>query len=485
MAFNKSSTTFEPIATYIQDKTPLLNTQGQYLKGRVTLTPITQSSAKAVMTFDKLMCIDDTFYQCSAYYLDTSGHSVLYSNNISISVQVPPTKPDSISIVHKPTDPFINPAKHMEYSTSTPSSSLTSKENEMFSALQTVKQNNTNKYSRIKTVDYATISFQPSDGDFSSDTRYRTTTTTQDIAEGDNITVVCTGDVGKPPVEHVFQKHLNGQIVAMQDTVTTTSISEMSENCSYYRTSNIVFKVTAFDNNAVIRCVVHSSMADPDMYIDTEPLEVYYEVSEPTITKYPNKPFYVVGENTSILLTCKSDGNPQPYYKWYKENDNLLISTNESWIITDMNVTNSGIYTCNVSNTFNGDTHSNAKHVQVNIMNKDIAPSTTFRTSVSNKTSVIKQSNNENTAVIVVGTVCGLIILVICVILFGVLRNKNKTFRCLLRRNHPDRSVDYVNTIHQQDPSLYEGVGQASDEHNYEPLSRMEHVYNNTNLSNN
>ncbi|CAG2201836.1 unnamed protein product [Mytilus edulis] len=403
MAFNKCSTTFEPIATYIQDKTPLLNTQGQYLKGRVTLTPITQSSAKAVMTFDKLMCIDDTFYQCSAYYLDTSGYSVLYSNNISISVQG----------------------------------------------------------------------------------RYRTTTTTQDIAEGDNITVVCTGDVGKPPVEHVFQKHLNGQIVAMQDTVTTTSISEMSENCSYYRTSNIVFKVTAFDNNAVIRCVVHSSMADPDMYIDTEPLRfTVNEVSEPTITKYPNKPYYIVGENTSILLTCKSDGNPKPHYQWYKENDNMLISTNERLTITDMNVRNSGIYTCNVSNTFNGDTHRNARHVQLNIMNKEnLASSTTVRTSVCNKTSVIKQSNNENTAVIVVGAVCGSIILVLCVILFGVLQNK--TFRCFLRRKNNDISVDYVNTVHQQDPSLYEGVGQTLDEHNYEQLSRMEHVYNNTNFSSN
>lgn len=87
MAFKKSSTTFEQIATYIPDKTPLLNTQGQYLKGRVTLTPITQSSTKAIMTFDKLMCIDDTFYQCRAYYLDSSGLNLQFSNNISISVQ--------------------------------------------------------------------------------------------------------------------------------------------------------------------------------------------------------------------------------------------------------------------------------------------------------------------------------------------------------------------------------------------------------------
>lgn len=93
------------------------------------------------------------------------------------------------------------------------------------------------------------------------------------------------------------------------------------------------------------------------------------EVSMPTIIKYPNKIYYVVGEDTTIYLTCKSNGNPKPYYQWYKEN-NELISTSESWIITDMNVTNSGVYTCTVSNTFNGDTHRNSKHVQIMILNK-------------------------------------------------------------------------------------------------------------------
>ncbi|CAC5382733.1 unnamed protein product [Mytilus coruscus] len=92
----------------------------------------------------------------------------------------------------------------------------------------------------------------------------------------------------------------------------------------------------------------------------------------PNITKSPNKSYYIVGEDTSILLTCKSDGNPKPYYQWYKENDNELITTNESWNITDMNVTNSGVYTCKVSNTFNGDTYKSSTNMRINIINKDL-----------------------------------------------------------------------------------------------------------------
>lgn len=61
----------------------------------------------------------------------------------------------------------------------------------------------------------------------------------------------------------------------MLDTFAVTSISEMSDKCSYYRTSNLTFQVTADDNNAVIRCLVNSSMAGTDMYEETAPVEVY------------------------------------------------------------------------------------------------------------------------------------------------------------------------------------------------------------------
>lgn len=57
------------------------------------------------------------------------------------------------------------------------------------------------------------------------------------------------------------------------------------------------------------------------------------------------------------------------------------------------------------------------------------------------------------------------------------------TFRCLLIRYRNNRSADYVNTTQQQNSSFYEGVCQALDEHNYEQLSKMEHLYNNINLS--
>ncbi|CAC5420446.1 unnamed protein product [Mytilus coruscus] len=213
-------------------------------------------------------------------------------------------------------------------------------------------------------------------------------TSTPVITDGDIVSFVCTGDVGKPPEKFIFQKYRHDHILQMNYTSTNTSIQELSDNCSYYRTSYITLQVTADDNKAVIRCAVVSPMTEMSMYVESEPLEVYYAVRMPTIIKDPNKTVYP----------------------------------------------------------------------------------TTFK---SMKTHVI---------VIVVGTVCESIILVLCAILFGVIQNKNK---CLLMRNRNDRSLDYVNTIHQHDLSLYEGVDHALEVHNYDQISTGEHQYTNTNLSSN
>lgn len=87
-AFNRSSMMFESIAVYFPDIFSLLTPEGQYLKGRVTVINITQSSTKVVMIFNKLMCIDDTFYRCELRYTNTSlEDKAITSNNMSIWVQ--------------------------------------------------------------------------------------------------------------------------------------------------------------------------------------------------------------------------------------------------------------------------------------------------------------------------------------------------------------------------------------------------------------
>ncbi|CAC5408230.1 unnamed protein product [Mytilus coruscus] len=200
----------------------------------------------------------------------------------------------------------------------------------------------------------------------------------------------------------------------------------------------------------------------------------------PTVTKHPEKQEYIVGVDTSITLTCTSDGNPKPIYSWYKGNQYDIISTDGNFTITDINTTNSGLYICYVTNTINGHTYTKAAQMEVNIVNEaNEAKSTTSRITCSNETPDEKELKNDNTAVIVVGTVCGSIILVLSVILFAVIQNKKKTLICPCH----DSSVNYESTTHQQDLSLYEGVGRALDVHDYGQLASREHQYTNTNFS--
>lgn len=92
------------------------------------------------------------------------------------------------------------------------------------------------------------------------------------------------------------------------------------------------------------------------------------EVRMPNITKYPNKEYYVVGKDSSIHLTCKSDGNPQPEIFWYKEN--IQITASENLTIKVMNKTDSGEYTCRVSNIVNGQLYTNSTTVKVDVRNE-------------------------------------------------------------------------------------------------------------------
>ncbi|CAC5367989.1 ALCAM [Mytilus coruscus] len=201
LAFNDSSITFEQIVTYLPDTKSLITRRGQYLRGRVTLSDITKSSTKAAMVFNKLLCIDYTLYKCYVRYIDSGGVGrEATSNNIRISVPVPPSTPERIILSRK----------------STPV-----------------------------------------------------------ITEGDNVTYVCTGDVGTPPAKFIFQKFGHENVLLVNYTVTKTSTHEFSVNCSFYRTSYITFKVTADDNQTVMRCAaVSTTLAAENMYVESQPLEV-------------------------------------------------------------------------------------------------------------------------------------------------------------------------------------------------------------------
>ncbi|CAC5364252.1 unnamed protein product [Mytilus coruscus] len=307
-------------------------------------------------------------------------------------------------------------------------------------------------------------------------------TSTHVITDGDNVTYVCSGYVGQPPESFNFQMYHRKRILFRNYTSTKTSTQELPESCSYYRKSYTTLQVTAEENQAIIRCVVVSNSANVDLYADSEPLEVYYAVRMPIINKHPNKTDYLVGSDASINLTCTTDGNPKPSYVWYKGSKIQAIGTGENFIITNLNETHGGVYTCSVSNTFKEVIHIERVQVHVHIVNNDkgnypnpiyIIPAPVVKDTVSAR-------SGDN--VIIIGITCGSILLVLCVTSFCVVQqHRKKNLRCLTK-NKDERSVGNVQTTQQDNSSFYEGVEQTLDVHSYEQLSRTEHLYTNFNV---
>lgn len=88
----------------------------------------------------------------------------------------------------------------------------------------------------------------------------------------------------------------------------------------------------------------------------------------PTIVKHPNKGDYLEGLDTSITLNCITDGNPKPSYTWYKDNEIEAISTSHILTMTNLSTSNSGLYTCVVSNNINNIIHTERVQMQVSIL---------------------------------------------------------------------------------------------------------------------
>jgi len=68
-ARNKTSEEYLQIAKfYLPEFNPQAVLTGEYLTGRVSLTNPTNESRKAILTFNKIQCVDDTDYICVVSY---------------------------------------------------------------------------------------------------------------------------------------------------------------------------------------------------------------------------------------------------------------------------------------------------------------------------------------------------------------------------------------------------------------------------------
>ncbi|XP_052065662.1 uncharacterized protein LOC127705397 [Mytilus californianus] len=191
---------------------------------------ISKVSTEAVMIFDRLTCDDQMSYSCSLVYLDQNGRTEERSSGTTtITVKVPPSKPEYVAIVDL-------------------------LEDESTTVLQIQNTSSPPNFTKRSTT--------------------KQSTTSSIMKEGEIITCVCAGNVGKPPGKFIWQKYRHGEKVPMNYTNTTTITISVTDKCSYYGTSYLQLRVTASDNQAIIRCFIDSPLAKPYMYVEMKPIDV-------------------------------------------------------------------------------------------------------------------------------------------------------------------------------------------------------------------
>ncbi|XP_076115978.1 uncharacterized protein LOC143083595 isoform X2 [Mytilus galloprovincialis] len=249
----------ETIVTILPDDKPRFTTKGQYLEERVTVMNISKYSTEAILTFVNLNCMDQINYSCSVVYLDQNSKTERRNSGMStLFVKVPPSKPDVLTIVSSPKDVTTTPTT-LENATYP---HVTARQNRFKT---TISQINSNQHTT-------------NDGQFKHEPSFNSTI----LQIGDEITFICTGNVGNPSGVFIWQKYRHGENPTNYTNITTT-IQEVSDMCSYNGTSTLAIHVTAEDNQAIIRCILNSTLALPNVYTDTIPLEVQFPDYDTTI----------------------------------------------------------------------------------------------------------------------------------------------------------------------------------------------------------
>ncbi|XP_076072775.1 uncharacterized protein LOC143044601 [Mytilus galloprovincialis] len=190
------------------------------------------------------------------------------------------------------------------------------------------------------------------------------------IVHDDYVSFICEGDVGNPAGKFVWRKHLCWECehnpVVYSDTVTVST--KIQDSCSFHGTSNLTIQLTEDDNGATISCAEQSYQVEI-MMRNTSPLNIHYKVRNVVISKDPDVETHIRDPMNQINLTCVAEGNPAPFYNWYKEPDlETVLSSGDTFIIKEMFTNKSGIYRCKAYHYIKGAMYSEEQMVNVTIV---------------------------------------------------------------------------------------------------------------------
>lgn len=192
------------------------------------------------------------------------------------------------------------------------------------------------------------------------------------LKENDEIFLSCSANVGNPGgfVAILKLNKLSNQPVILNKS---GEVYKKTENCTAIANFNITYRVSRDDNGSIFRCTSQNRQTqEPAPYKETIAIDVQYGTSNVTIKSSSSHRDLPTGAN--VNLTCISDGNPKPTFKWKFNSSNVLIDERHSFtldnrtlILKNMIFNDSGIYSCFASNFVDGEIREMSSNVSLKV----------------------------------------------------------------------------------------------------------------------